>query len=91
VTFLLTGRVPYRSKASYDTELQDESAADIHSFNVKNLLNGPDGGFFSAGAKDFLEKCLQANPQDRATAVELLNHYWVREMEVERLDHVRLQ
>lgn len=58
---------------------------------VENLMNSqppqlPDTGIYSSELIDFISRCMQANPEERATCNELLAHPWIKRYEGSRIE-----
>jgi len=58
---------------------------------VENLMNSqppqlPNNGLYSIELVDFISRCMQINPENRATINELLAHPWVRKYEGSSID-----
>ena len=45
---------------------------------VKDEIKIPSYAYVSTEARDFLDKCLQKNPQDRVTIRELMSHPFLK-------------
>ncbi|XP_026287023.1 dual specificity mitogen-activated protein kinase kinase dSOR1 isoform X1 [Frankliniella occidentalis] len=43
-------------------------------------------GLFSDAFKDFVERCLKKNPEERADLKSLMNHEWIKKAEQERVE-----
>ncbi|CAB4286474.1 unnamed protein product [Prunus armeniaca] len=72
---MLTGKFPYDKQ---------ERVRIIALFNIfhGNPPEIPDS--LPRHRRDFIQKCLQVNPHDRPTAIELLNHPFVQEESARR-------
>jgi len=67
---LLCGFTPYKGSS------QAEVIAEV----LHGVINypSPEWEFVSPAAKDFVRKILKVNPDERPTALELLNHSWMK-------------
>ncbi|KAL6272642.1 hypothetical protein ACE6H2_023334 [Prunus campanulata] len=75
---MLTGKFPY--------DQQERNSALFNIFHGK-LPEIPDS--LPKLPRDFIQKCLQVNPRDRPTAIELLNHPFVQEASVQQVNDAR--
>ena len=54
-------------------------------FDCEGIINSPQyERIFDEDQRDFLIKCLQTDPEKRATAEDLLKHPWIEKNEKER-------
>jgi len=83
VYMLLTGELPFPGET--DQEVLDK---------VKNLVNKPDVKYgkavrhrvrISLHCQDFINACMKVNPKDRPTALQALEHPWIKN-ELEKLE-----
>eukprot|EP00343_Euplotes_focardii_P000202 CAMPEP_0205800606 /NCGR_PEP_ID=MMETSP0205-20121125/2298_1 /ASSEMBLY_ACC=CAM_ASM_000278 /TAXON_ID=36767 /ORGANISM="Euplotes focardii, Strain TN1" /LENGTH=123 /DNA_ID=CAMNT_0053063929 /DNA_START=617 /DNA_END=985 /DNA_ORIENTATION=- len=65
---LATGEYPYPSSANYI-----EMISYIKTTEISSLIRDE----FSPEFADFLRKCLEKDPNERATALELCMHPWI--------------
>jgi serine/threonine protein kinase len=72
---MLTGLHPFDLNANASDE---DIESRIISKQAPPLRNSPITAHLSPSAIDVIEKCIAWNPRDRITAIELLNHPWVR-------------
>ena len=66
---MMTGSFPYPETRGFLEML--EQIKDNESPNV------PDNGLFSRDLQDFILRCLQKDPRDRYSEVQLLSHPWI--------------
>ena len=66
---MMTGNFPYPETRGFLEML--EQIKDNESPNV------PDNGLFSRDLQDFILRCLQKDPRDRYSEVQLLYHTWI--------------
>ena len=75
IYIMLTGLHPFDiSGEATDEELNRRIARQI----MPPLRNSPITAHLSESAKDLIEKLLDPNPKTRMTALEMLNHPWVK-------------
>lgn len=75
IYIMLTGLHPFDiSGEATDEELNQRIARQI----MPPLRNSPITAHLSESAKDLIEKLLDPNPKTRMTALEMLNHPWVK-------------
>jgi serine/threonine protein kinase len=70
------GRFPYSESMSY-WDLLKAIRDDPAPLSALEEGSGRNAASFSAEFKDFLSLCLQKNPRERPTAMELLSHPWL--------------
>jgi len=70
---LLTGHPPYPESNLYC----------MYKVGTEGLLDLVEPMKAKVNAKDFISKCLQMRPEDRATAAELLEHKWVNQTQMD--------
>jgi len=70
---LLTGHPPYPESNLYC----------MYKVGTEGLLHLVEPMTAKEGAKDFISKCLQMRPEDRATAADLLEHKWVNQPQMD--------
>ena len=73
---LLSGRVPFAANT-----VMDFVEEDVFKLVLEEQLDMESGDWatVSDGAKDFVRKLLTRNPMKRPTAIQALQHPWVRE------------
>ena len=68
---MVKGVPPFHAK-SYDATIE----------NIQKMRYRLDSKFFSVKAKDFILKILRKNPMKRPSAKELLNHGWLKDLQI---------
>lgn len=64
---------------------QSSPDGKLVEFDCEGIINSPQyERIFDEDQRDFLIKCLQTDPEKRATAEDLLKHPWIEKNEKER-------